>query len=435
MEKNQKLSLLEAILINCNIIIGTGIFINTTELAKRAGILGAFSYGIVGILLFPLIFSFVRLLQLYPVGGFYAFSKPLHPFVGFLNTWCYFATKMSSATLAIHIFVLLIQKTFPFLAEYNPLILDIGLLSVIMGLNMLNIRTGSSIQNYLMVFKLFPLFLVIFSGLFLYNPEYFSVIHHVWEGIPSSIPLVMHALVGFEAICAISRTIKNPEKNAPLAIIISYSIVIMLYMLYQIFFYSILGPELAAQTDYRGAFPLLLEKLSTSTAVKSLLCHIIHIGIATSALSASFGIIFANMWNIYSLAELKHLPGADIIMRKNRFNVPFMCVLIEGIIALSFLFLIRGTQTTFQQLSAFGATLTYTISIISLIVILHKKGLSKTIPLLGLINCFILLSISLFAMWRSHNPLPLFIFIGIIGIGALLYRTREHDTAPSDEIV
>ena len=55
-----KISLFAAIIINVNIIIGSGVFINTTELAKRAGLLGGLSYGIVGILLFPLILSFVK---------------------------------------------------------------------------------------------------------------------------------------------------------------------------------------------------------------------------------------------------------------------------------------------------------------------------------------------------------------------------------------
>ena len=67
----QELSLFAAIIINLNIIIGSGVFINTAELAKRAGIFGALCYAVVGVLLFPLILSFVRLLQLYPGGGFY----------------------------------------------------------------------------------------------------------------------------------------------------------------------------------------------------------------------------------------------------------------------------------------------------------------------------------------------------------------------------
>src|SRR5436190_10664202 len=235
----QELSLFAAIIINLNIIIGSGVFINTAELAKRAGIFGALCYAVVGVLLFPLILSFVRLLQLYPGGGFYSFcEQSLSPFVGFLSTWCYFTTKLSSATLTIHIFVTLMQKIFPVLSAYDPFILDIGILCIVVAFNMLNIRTGSTIQGWLMLFKLFPLFFVIFSGLFFLQGSNLSSVHQIWSGIPAAIPLVLHALLGFETACSISRNIKNPHINAPRAVLISYSIVIILYVLYQGIFYG-----------------------------------------------------------------------------------------------------------------------------------------------------------------------------------------------------
>src|SRR5581483_5468624 len=222
---------------NLNIIIGSGVFINTAELAKRAGLFGGLCYAVVGILLCPLIFSFARLLQLYPGGGFYTFcAQPLSPFVGFISTWCYFATKLSSATLIIHIFVTLMQKMFPVLSMYNIFFLDIIVLCALVMLNLFNIETGSSIQGWLMLFKLFPLCFVICAGIFLIQGNNISAVHQLWAGIPAAIPLVLHALLGFETACSISRNIKNPEINAPRAVLISYIIVITLYVLYQVLF-------------------------------------------------------------------------------------------------------------------------------------------------------------------------------------------------------
>ena len=422
-----KLSLWSAIIINLNIIIGTGIFINTTELAKRAGILGGLTYAIVGILLFPLILSFVKLLQLYPNGGFYAFcNRSLHPVVGFINTWCYFFSKLSSATLVIHIFVLLMQKTFPALTMFSPLTGDIAILTLLLGLNMLNVKTGSKIQGWLMVLKLFPVFFVITLGLFFLQGNNLAPIHQLWEGMPDSIPLVLHAMLGFEIACAISRNIKNPSINGPRAILISYAIVIVLFVLYQTLFYGVLGTDLAGQTDYRGAFPLLISKLGISDYFRNILGHSIHLAIATSALSAGFGIIYANMWNLYSLAELNHTIKPAIIMQRNRFDIPFVCVLAQGVIMLTYLLIMRGEQTTFQQLSAFGATITYTISIIGLFATYLQKKHSVTIPLLGLINCVILLSASLYAMLVTQNPLPFFIFSGIVVSGLIMYIAATY---------
>jgi amino acid transporter len=416
------------VIINLNIIIGTGVFINTTELAKRAGLLGGLCYIIVGLLLFPLILSFVKLLQLYPSGGFYAFcSRSIHPLVGFLSTWCYFFAKLSSGTLAIHIFTLLMQKTFPALTCISPLTFDILILCLLLALNMLNVKTGSRIQGWLMILKLFPLFLVIASGFLLLQNDNLTPINQLWEGIPSAIPLVLHALLGFEVACAISRNLKNPEVDGPRSILISYGIVIIIYMLYQGFFYGILGADLAQTSNYSGAFPLLISKFNISNNFRNFLGHFIHLSIAVSALSAAFGIIYANVWNLYTLAEQHHTIAPAAIMQRNRFNMPFMCVLAQGAIMLTYLFIMLGEQTTFQQLSAFGTTMTYAMSIAGLCATLYQKGHAITLPILGFINCAILMSASLIAMWKTNNPIPLYIFVGIVLFGIVMYGISNNN--------
>ncbi len=429
MSKNNTISLFSAVIININIIIGSGVFINTAELARRAGLLGGLSYFFVGLLLLPLILSFVKLLEQYPSGGFYAYcSTAIHPIVGFINTWCYFFAKLSSATLSIHIFTLLLQKTFPTLACIDVLTFDIAILALLLGLNMLNVHTGSKIQNWIMLFKLFPLFFVIVSGIFLLQGSNITPIHQLWSGIPSAIPLVLHALLGFEIACAISRNLENPKVEGPRAIIISYSLVIVFFVLYQTIFYGILGTDLAAQADYRGAFPLLISKFSIGDYARDILGHIIHLAIATSALSAAFGIIFANMWNLYSLAELGHTIFPATIMQRNRFNVPFVCVLSQGIVMFTYLLIMCGETTTFQQLSAFGATITYVLSIWGLYATYKQHKHSLIIPILGLVNCVILLLVSLYAMWTTHNPIPLQLFLGITLFGIMIYALSTKKT-------
>lgn len=422
MSKSNTLSLWSAIIINTNIIIGSGVFINTTELAHRAGLLGGLSYALVGLLLLPLILSFVKLLELYPSGGFYSFcSTSLHPLFGFLNTWCYFFIKLSSATLSIHIFTILVQKTFPTLTCINPLTADIIILTSLVGLNMLNVQTSAKIQNWVMIFKLFPIFFVIASAILFLNSNNLTPINALWSGLPTTIPLVLHALLGFEVACAISRNIENPRVNGPRAILISYTIVILLFVLYQTFFYAILGSKLGAQANYHSAFPLLISQFGINEQLRNILGHIIHLAIATSALSAAFGIIFANMWNLYTLAELGHTITARVMMQRNRFNVPFMCVLAQGIVMFIYLLAICGATTTFQQLSAFGATATYTLSIIGLLVALYRRNKSLLIPILGLVNCALLLATSLYAMWITNNTLPLKLFLEIIACGIVMY--------------
>lgn len=427
-KQSLQLSLFAAIIININIIIGSGIFINTTELAKRAGMLGSVSYAIVGVLLFPLILSFFTLLQMHPTGGFYSFSSTsLHPLVGFLSTWGYFTTKLSSATLVIHVFVVLMQKTFPHLASFNTLVLDIIVLSTILALNLFNVKTGSTIQSWLMGLKLFPLFFVIVTGMFFLQGSHGTTFDYIWSGIPSTIPLVLHAMLGFEAACSISRNIQDPHINAPRAVLFSYAIVMILYVLYQTMFYGVLGTSLAQQIDYRTAFPLLINAYPISEYVRFIISTIIHLALATSALSAGFGTIYTNMWNLCTLAELGHTFFPSILLKRNRFNIPFVCVLIQGLICISYLLIIKGDHVTFQQLSALGSTTTYTLSIAGLIATLYYRKKNIAIALLGLFSCTILLSASLYSMWWSHNSTPFCIFALLMCVGTVMFVSSKKN--------
>lgn len=430
--KDNTISLWAAVIININIIIGTGIFINTIELSKRTGLLGGLCYALVGLLLFPLILSFVKLLELYPEGGFYTYCSSIHPIAGFFNTWCYFFSKLSSASLSIHIFTVLIQKIFPILSSINTFAGDLFVLIILLGLNMLNVRTGSKIQSWVMILKLFPIFFVIAIGSFFFQTSNTHNIHQLWDGIPSAIPLVLHALLGFEIACSISRNIENPRINAPRAILISYSVVIILYFLYQTLFYAVVGSDLMAQANYSTAFPLLIGHFTQNTHCINFLSHLIHCAIALSALSAAFGVIYANIWNLYSLAELNYVPLRDIVMKRNRFNIPFICVIMQGVIIITYMVIMCGKETTFQQLSAFGAVITYGLSISGLMVAYLKNNKSILIPVLGLLNCAILLSVSLYAMYNTNNFIPLYLFTGIIFFGIMIYMIknsyRKRDT-------
>jgi amino acid transporter len=153
-----KLSLPAAILININIMLGTGVFVNTVELVKRTGGLGFLCYLMIGVLMLPLIISFAHLLKLYPTGGFYGFAKAeMGPLAGFISTWSYFIAKMASAGLMVHVSISLLQKLIPALSTVHSLILDAGVFTLFTLLNLQGLKTGSKIQAGFMVFKLVPL--------------------------------------------------------------------------------------------------------------------------------------------------------------------------------------------------------------------------------------------------------------------------------------
>lgn len=430
MSNDYKLSLPAAILININIMLGAGIFLNTVEVAKRAGVLGALSYTFVGMLLLPLIASIAALMRLYPSGGFYTFAQQgIGTMAGFLNAWIYFTGKLASSTIIIHASVTTIQQLIPVLASLNTFALDALILSLFIALNMLDIKAGSSIQKMFIFFKSLPILFAILVGLYLFNPGNLSEAHHLWQGFSSTFPLVLYATMGFEATCSLSDKIKNPSVNGPIAIYTSYGIALLLITLYQLAFYGALGSDLLTFDTYRDAFPALCARLVPGLPhAAQTIGGFFNIAIAISALGGAYGILFSNAWNLYTVARNKHIVGSAFFSRLNRYNIPFMCIIAEGVLSIIYLIISQGNQVALQQIAALSATITYTISVLALLMVTKQRALpfrSLLLPLCGLVSCSLLVIRCVMGLIAvGTGVLALFATLLVIGLG--MYHTARR---------
>jgi amino acid transporter len=430
MSAEHKLSLPTAILININIMMGAGIFINTVELAKRAGLLGGFMYPLIGVLILPLIIAIAKLIKIHPSGGFYTFGQQeISPFIGYVSTWSYFIAKLASASLMIHVSVSLITQIFPALLTLAPILFyDLLVLTVFIGLNLLNMRTGSRIQFGFLGLKLIPVLFVIATGLIYFMPSTFISLPVLWSGIPSSLPLVLYATMGFEAICAISNKIEDAERNGPKAIMISFTVMMVLIFLFQFLFYATLGNTLTSQANYLGAFPALLQKLfPTNGALTHKLQALFHLAIASSALGGCYGILYSNNWNLYILAQHRKIKGWHWLTHLNYQAIPSFCLLAEWLFGIGYLITSAGNQVILQQLAALGTAITYTICVIALFAAYkrQKQNFSqKLIPLTAFLSCLILLGACI-RNFTIGGILPLFGFCGLLLFGLCMYQKNQ----------
>lgn len=427
--QTQKLSLPAAILININIMLGAGIFINTAALAKLAGWLGFLSYALVGILMLPLILAMAELLRRHPTAGFYGFgASEIHPYVGFISTWSYFTSKLASCTIMIHSSVRFIQYIIPAFAAISPYIFDVGIITFFLLCNMLNMQTGSSIQKVFIFFKMLPVFFIILCGFFFFNTETQIITLPAMQDFYTTIPLVLYAILGFEAACSLSNQIENPKRNAPLAVLISFGVVITLSLLYQFFFYALLGPQLA-NADYNSIFSLFINTIiPLSEALRMKLLGLMQLGIAISALGGAYGIYFTNSWNLYTLAEYKHIYMPSVFTTLNKHAIPYMCIVTEGLLTFLYLAITRGQAIPLQQLSSFGSSITYALSALALLVALWRTPTSKTwtvIAWLAVCNCLVLLA-SCVNNFMIDGLESLFVFMAILIFGTIMYMTTKQ---------
>lgn len=433
-DHSHKLSLWSAFLININVMFGTGVFINTVNLAKLAGSLGFLSYLFVALLILPLIFSIAALLRRHPSGGFYTYgAKDISPFAGFLSAWAYFTAKLASATLLIHVFSSLLRTIIPSLQIVNPLIFDMIIIGLFTWLNMLNMKTGTNIMYTFFILKVTPILFAVLSGIYLY--KFWSIPPHtlLWPGIPSTIPLVLYAFTGFEACCSISRSIDNAEKNAPKAVLYSYLFVVFITIAYQFIFFATVGTTLMAQENFLGAFPTLLHTLFPfSQRLADHMVAIMHIALATSALGGSYGILFSNHWNLYALAQHNHTFFKNALTTLNRHYIPTMCVISEIALCILYLLLTGGNQIPLQQISVLGCTIAYTLSILGMLLVAQKGILiyiNHWIVRLALGSCLLLISACIrnFIINGMHS-LILFGALLMIGIGMFWWTSSRNNS-------
>lgn len=422
-----KLSLVAAILINVNIMLGSGVFINTVLLSSCAQALGGFSYVMVALLLLPLIYAISTLMRI-EGGSFYDFGALIHPLLGFIMSWSYFTAKLASCALGIHICIILLQVIFPGLAAYNTLILDSAVLFFFMILNLLNLQYGWRIQYGFIILKLIPLLFIIISALFFFNVDFFTFETLKWQGLFETIPFVIFAFAGFEASCSLSQTIENPEKNGPRAILISFAMVVTIITLYQTAFFGLLGPALGTLASFKQAYPKVINLLLGYDQKSALLWQVLTlIGIASSSLGASYGIMYSNAWNLHILAQKNHVFGASFFKQFNKHGIPLWCIIAEAVIAASYLWISQGHQVPLQQVSAIGSTITYTACALVFFWWTIKQHKDIFIGFCSILSCLILFS-GIIRNSIIYGILPYIFFITIVFIGITMFLAQNYLT-------
>lgn len=429
MSHHHKLSFWTAVLVNLNVMFGAGVFINTVTLARMAGFFGFLSYLLVAFLLVPLILAIGALLRLYPDGGFYAYAaKTIHPLAGFISAWAYFTGKLASAALLVHVFSTLIISLIPGFDGFNILIFDSLIIIFFAWLNLLRMKTGRAIMYTFMVFKIMPIVFALLCSLYLYR--YWSIPSGslLLQGIPTTLPLVLFAFTGFEACCSISSSIENAEKNGPRVVFLTYWLVVGITILYQFFFFLAAGKELMVQNNYLDIFPTLFKTLGLDGYFITPHCiSLLHIALACASLGGSYGILFSNHWNLYTLAKHGHTFFASWLERLNAHAIPTVCILIEAALCIFYLFFTQGTVVILQQLSVLGSAIAYTMSVCGLLTVAYQRNLFsyRVIGWLALLSCllFIIFSVRNFYF---NGLSALYLFGSILLFGVCMFAVTHY---------
>jgi APA family basic amino acid/polyamine antiporter len=256
----RRLGLLDATLLVMGGIVGSGIFINPSVVARvvhtPALILGAWVVG--GCIAVAGSFVYAELSSLRPdVGGQYAFLREaFHPMVAFLYGWALLLVIQSGGMAAVAV-------TFARYAveltgwRVPEMAVAAGTLAVLAGINLLGVRSGSTVQGTLMVLKIGAIAGLVAAGLWLI-PGSEARLRPVLDRPPSldllaavgaALVPVLFAYGGWQTSGFAAGELRRPVRDMPRALLLGVGGVVLLYLAVNWVYLRGLGPGGLAATQ------------------------------------------------------------------------------------------------------------------------------------------------------------------------------------------
>ena len=179
-------------------------------------------------------------------------SEAYHPALGFINGFSSFILTASGSIASLAMASVVGLNGLLGLSDIQIKIIAILIIVVFTIINLFGAKYGMVISNITMVLRLIPLFLIIFLGFFNGNESVnlslsIANTRAGGQGIFGIISLIAYttfaslwAYEGWTNLNTVGEEIKNPEKNVPIAIIISMLLVTGTYVLFNFALYKII---------------------------------------------------------------------------------------------------------------------------------------------------------------------------------------------------
>ena len=354
------------VLYGINCVIGSGIFLLPGSAYKILGPGSLFAYLFVFVLVMSINLCFAECGSMFEKsGGPYLYArKAFGEFLGYeVGVMKWIVGIIAWATMAVG-FTTALTALCPGLSDpFAQKMVAMGIILVLSLINLLGVNIMAYLNNISTIGKLIPMAIFVVGGLFFIRRGNFSPIFPqalTANSISTAVITVFYAFTGFENVGVAAGDMDNPTKNVPKALILSMSIVSLIYFLVQFNCIGILGADLGGSgTPVAQAMEVFLGGKGGLLVTLGTLVSIGGLNIAGS---------FNTPRCAQALAEGGLLPAA--MGKCNKYNVPYISVIITGI--LSLLLTLTGSFAQLAAISVISRFSQYIPTCLAVIV-LRKK--------------------------------------------------------------
>ncbi|MEJ0101346.1 MAG: amino acid permease [Bacteroidota bacterium] len=248
----RELGILDVAINVINISIASGIFLLPAIIAGILGNASIVAYILCGLMFLLIALCFAELgSRIITSGGAYAYiEKAFGLYFGFIaNGLLWFGAGVLAAAALINGIADMLSVPFPiFTIPVYRGILFLSCFVFFAYVNIKGIKQGMVIVKTITLIKALPLVLLVIAGLLTIDTANLN-----WEGFPAFDKLgaasiiLFFAFVGGETALNISGEMKNPNRTAPLGLLLGVISIVIFFSLIQIVAQSTLGTELNHQ--------------------------------------------------------------------------------------------------------------------------------------------------------------------------------------------
>ena len=237
-------------------MIGSGIFLLPASLASYRGL------GIVGWIVsafgaMALALVFARLAGLDPAaGGPYAYTRQAFgDLPAFLVAWGYWISMWTALGALAVAFVGYLDPFIPALVRSPPAAALLALATVwlLVGVNVLGVRTAGWVQLGTTVLKILPLVGVGIAGLIHFEPAHFALAQpdggSALASVPAVVTLTLWAFLGLESATVPAGSIRDPDKTIPRATVVGTLLTAIIYVGSTVGVMSVIAPTALGQSS------------------------------------------------------------------------------------------------------------------------------------------------------------------------------------------
>jgi amino acid transporter len=299
----------------------------------------------------------------------------------------------------------------------------VTVVSVLAITNIIGVRVTATVTNILTVGKLLPLFLLAVVGLFLVDPERYSLATPpAYSSFSQAALLLVFLYMGFEGAAIPTGEIRDPAKHLPFALLTGFGVVVLVYVSIQIVCIGTL-PNLANSERPLSDAGLRLFGPPGATLIAA--GAMVSIGGTLNAL------MFATPRLPFAMAENRQLPQI-LAATHPRLGTPVAAIVLTAVVTLTLA--LFSTFISALTMSAVVRLMAYMTTCVALLV-LRRNPSAPRAPFLAPAGPVVAVIAVILSLWLlSNSPWNEMRLAGIavlLGLGLYVpYARGARDVRP-----